>query len=400
MVYYELQDLRRRKDACLLVSAELIQEIPQSVFLDAALKSLRAPSSAAAVNSNTGAGTAMSGEGAGDGGEGGGGAAAALAQSVILKKQRGAVPLPGEFAYQLPSDGRGCHRLAFSPASGRYLAAAVELKDQSFEIRVFDLARQQLHCVCHGHRDLVYDLFWIPNPADGNSAAGARRTGGKEDAAGTTEDVPGCLVTASSDGTAIVFQIPRDREPNVAIAPAVTMYHPSYCYSARPFLPSAAMASPLDNERFYLVVGGHTFGLKVWRVARRDMNYRGPEGTEGIEPDWRVTKATLCTDQPTQDRSHVTCIRFGREAKSDIFYATHSAGYISSWRCVRQAVGPGGAAPIFGGQPTQDAASAVGSAVHLQIKRVDRKHVLLQLRARVGRNANRFRIRRRCNVQR
>jgi hypothetical protein len=40
----------------------------------------------------------------------------------------------------------------------------VDLPDDHFEIRIFDLQKAQLHCVCHGHRELVYDMSWVLLP--------------------------------------------------------------------------------------------------------------------------------------------------------------------------------------------------------------------------------------------
>ena len=46
-------------------------------------------------------------------------------------------------------------------------------------------------------------------------------------------DLPAILVTASSDGTCMLFEIPEEKELTKPIMPAMTLYHPSYCYSAR-----------------------------------------------------------------------------------------------------------------------------------------------------------------------
>ena len=72
-------------------------------------------------------------------------------------------------------------------------------------------------------------------------------------------DLPAIIVTASSDGTCMIFEIPVNKELTKPIMPSMTLYHPSYCYSAR--------AHPtVFPGHFFVVAGGHDYGMKVWRV--------------------------------------------------------------------------------------------------------------------------------------
>lgn len=208
---------------------------------------------------------------------------------------------------------------------------------------MFDLAKAQVHCVCHGHRELVYDMAWVACPASGGSttaAAGQQTPGAGGDAppnaaagqdggaaapaqakkpdinsAGVSpmDELPGQLVTASSDGTVMVFEIPAEREWRSAINPSQTLYHPSYCYSVRPF--EGPGNAGLGVDRYFLLVGGHTFGLKAWKVTRKNMNelYGGQAAAVPQEPvaeDWRVVNSQIAAELPMEDRSHVTCVRY------------------------------------------------------------------------------------------
>ena len=53
----------------------------------------------------------------------------------------------------------------------------MELKDETFEVRIFDLAKSQVHCVLHGHRELIYDLHWVCLPVGGGSDLSSSSTG-------------------------------------------------------------------------------------------------------------------------------------------------------------------------------------------------------------------------------
>ncbi|CAD7945652.1 unnamed protein product [Amoebophrya sp. A120] len=389
MVFHELQDLRKIKRSCLLVSAQLIPAVQSSFFQQVISDSRSARADLAA-----GYGTAVErsavdqDEMASEAEE-----MTLYRQSQILQSQRTKIPLPEDFAYQLPSDGRGCHRVCFSPKTSRFLACAVELNDETFELRVFDLAKAQVHCVCQGHRELVYDLSWVtlPSTSGGASAGGGPSQGGDGGAGGgaqpgstsnlpgqqdsggpssraslkapapdqNTDDLPGQLVSASSDGTVMVFEIPEEREWRTAIAASETLYHPSYCYTVRPF----DTASTVD--RFFLLVGGHTFGLKVWKIDRRNLNQPIGDGgretvqstteegggqggdQEPVPEDWRIVQSQIVGEFVMDDRSHITCLRFSQGSKQDLVYTAHSVGYITAWRC---SVG-GGAGPASAGGP-------------------------------------------------
>ena len=50
-----------------------------------------------------------------------------------------------------------------------------------------------------------------------------------------------------------------------------------------------------------------------------------------------------------EDRSHITCVRFGTGGKRDFMYTAHSVGYITLWRC---AVDPAAWDPALGGAST------------------------------------------------
>ena len=86
----------------------------------------------------------------------------------------------------------------------------------------YDLAKSQLHCVCAGHRDLVYDLCWVRFPqteeAQRAKTAGAGGQSRLEELLDDAADL--ALVSASSDGTAQVFEIPRFAEWGRALAPS------------------------------------------------------------------------------------------------------------------------------------------------------------------------------------
>ena len=74
-------------------------------------------------------------------------------------------------------------------------------------------------------------------------------------------DFPGVIVSASSDGTCMVFEIPDERDLSRPVYPSATLYHPSYCYAIR--------AHPnFFQKEFYVAVGGHDFGLKTWKIER------------------------------------------------------------------------------------------------------------------------------------
>eukprot|EP00392_Amoebophrya_sp_AT5.2_P011588 g11667.t1 len=384
MVFHELQDLRKIKKSSLLVSAQLVSAIPGETF-DKAV----ADSRSAGIRAD-GAG----GFGAGDDRNRDEDSEQLSAEaeefdlyrkSEVQKHQRAKLPLPDEFAYQLPSDGRGCHRICFSPKTSRFLACAVELPDEGFEIRVFDLAKAQVHCVCHGHRELVYDMAWVACPASGGgsttAASGQQPPGGDAPpnaAAGQdggaaapaqADELPGQLVTASSDGTVMVFEIPAEREWRSAINPSQTLYHPSYCYSVRPF--EGPGNAGLGVDRYFLLVGGHTFGLKAWKVTRKNMNelYGGQAAAVPQEPvaeDWRVVNSQIAAEIPMEDRSHVTCVRFGQGKKSDVLYTAHSIGYITAWKCTLAAGGPGSAAPPNGQLPNQPSDQQDSTTLTLQ----------------------------------
>ena len=315
----------------------------------------------------------------------------------VRKEQRANVPLPEEFAFQLPSDGRGCFRVAFSPFTSRFLACAVELKDETFEIRIFDLAKSQVHCVLHGHRELIYDMHWVSLPVgDGsdqntgalgssdpiqdkldaikasvrqsNSMAGSKLYGddnsSQEQPMNATEqllqaDFPCCLVTASSDGTSMVFEIPEDRNWKTPIYPSQTLYHPSYVYAARSYL----LRGPAAATTFFIVSGGYHFGLRVWRIDRKNSNevtngaagagggggssaFDDPFGNSGaaygsekVSGDWAISNSKLAQEQTVEDGSHVTAIRFASGFKKDLFYTSHSSGCITMWNCFADPTG-------------------------------------------------------------
>ena len=165
----------------------------------------------------------------------------APADEVVLqkmKRQRGrfeACLVPARGFRRLPVGGLGAFRVAFSKPEGTYFAAACAdghmgpqgergQTDGTFTIKVFDADTCTERFALGGHFGLIHDLSFHGDdrehaPGGGGGGGGGDSSLRPADAANGPSSSPGgvdgrvrqplCLVTASADGTAKVWRIPR-----------------------------------------------------------------------------------------------------------------------------------------------------------------------------------------------
>jgi WD40 repeat protein len=151
---------------------------------------------------------------------------------------------PGSIIGTLPTARQGATSVAVSPDGS--LVAVACIADQGFPVRVFEVWRGREVACLEGHGNIVYQVTW--HPRDGQ-----------------------WLLTASGDGSAIVWHLPRASAASVRLrAPArafsrLSHAPPAYVYTAR-FHPTDANV---------VVTGSYDKGLRVWDARMREAAVMG-----------------------------------------------------------------------------------------------------------------------------
>lgn len=141
--------------------------------------------------------------------------------------------VPQRVLHSLPSGKQGCSALAFSPC-GHFLAAGVRTSLGDCHLNVYNVNTGARLCVGRGHGGIVYSLEWSDSSSDQS-----------------------LIVSASSDGTARVWQIIIDMEQPNGILSLCEWHHvPApihvYCAIFHPLARGVVATGASDGHvRFY-----------------------------------------------------------------------------------------------------------------------------------------------------
>jgi WD40 repeat protein len=160
--------------------------------------------------------------------------------------------IPGSIVGTLPTARQGTTSLSISP-DGALIAVAC-IADQSYPVRVFEVYRGREVAHLEGHGNLVYQVTWSPKPVEGQY-----------------------LLTASGDGTAALWHLPRSgprwhrlRGPARMVS-RLSHVPPAYVYCAR-FHPS---------DPSVVITGSYDHSLRLWDTRVAEANNTGVRAGAG-----------------------------------------------------------------------------------------------------------------------
>lgn len=262
-------------------------------------------------------------------------------------------PVPDTLAWRLntgesDAEEHGAFRLCLASHGSPLLAVAID-RPGFVELVVYDLEVARQHVVCHSHHALVYDLCWHQFTRSSSAAPGTPGGAPLGSPAGTAPpNQPQILMSCSSDGSVHLFEVP-DRPSTRPIQPHVSLYHPSYVYSARPH-PGLST----NPSQMVVATGGYGFGIYIWKILRQPI-----EGSS----NWAALPPVCVQQLHPDDQSDVLCLRFSRQTTmTDNLYTSHSTGHITLWKVTGTFVG--GAGVTAGKIRSFVAPETTGSAIY------------------------------------
>ncbi|KAJ6645718.1 Jouberin [Pseudolycoriella hygida] len=160
-------------------------------------------------------------------------------QSNLLQRLPGQICKHPNIMYKahLEPSSKGCLISKFSP-NGQFLAYSF---NSDYNIQIATVPDLKVINTLRGHTNFVYDLDWLADKRKNS--------------------FPLHLVSASSDRTAILWTIEKDRI-SLTILP-----HPSFLYAAK-FLVNL----PGDERCLLAVTGGRDSTIRVWKVVQNNFD--------------------------------------------------------------------------------------------------------------------------------